>query len=160
MRKKFGKICATARDDAGYTQEQAAPELNVSTRSLSDYEQGKTIVPEDVVLTMMDIYNAQWLGYLYLQIANEVGRKILPGIEFRDVSTSLLMVQREMNHVSGTMSSMIEACSDGVITDDEQPEWMRCITEIKHQISAGLSLMFAPVQKEKSPVLAHRRLTS
>lgn len=43
------KLC---RENAGFTQSQAAELLHVSERSLSDYENGKTRVPEDLVASL------------------------------------------------------------------------------------------------------------
>ncbi|MFS8542113.1 MAG: helix-turn-helix transcriptional regulator, partial [Tissierellales bacterium] len=67
MKKRCRNIYRIARKSAGYTQEEAAELLHVSPRSLSDYEQGKTIPPDDVVCKMVEIYGARWLGYEHLR---------------------------------------------------------------------------------------------
>jgi len=49
------------RENTGFTQAQAAEILHVSERSLSDYENDKTKVPDDIVLRMSEIYSAPTL---------------------------------------------------------------------------------------------------
>ena len=46
------------RKNAGYSQEQAAELLNVSTRTLSRYESGEAIISIDILVKMSEIYNA------------------------------------------------------------------------------------------------------
>lgn len=46
----------TARNATGLSREEAAHRLYVGSRTLADYELGKTIAPPDVVLRMADVY--------------------------------------------------------------------------------------------------------
>jgi transcriptional regulator with XRE-family HTH domain len=66
------------RQAARINQDVAAESLNVSTRSLSDYETDNTIPPDDVVCRMAEIYDAPILAYMHLKTNNEVGRRYLP----------------------------------------------------------------------------------
>lgn len=65
----MSKICENrykeCRERVGFTQSQAAEMLHVSERSLSDYENNKTKVPDDVVLRMTQIYNAPTLTWCH-----------------------------------------------------------------------------------------------
>lgn len=49
------KLCRTS---AGFTQEQAAELLNIAPRTLSDCENGKTRVPDDIVDAMSNHYKS------------------------------------------------------------------------------------------------------
>ncbi|MDF2571991.1 MAG: putative prophage LambdaCh01, transcriptional regulator [Sporomusa sp.] len=158
MQTKFGKLCATARDFAGYTQESASPRLNVSPRSISAYECGKAPIPEDIVLKMMDTYNASWLGYMYLKMTNKVGELILPNIEQRALSASILDLRVEMEQVNEIQMELAKVGRDDKITTDEVPIFNSCIEKLTAVCGAIFAIAYSPLEKEKSPVLAHRRL--
>ena len=57
------KIC---RISAGLTQEQAAELLAVSQRTLSEYENGRARVPDDIVAAMVEVYNSPLIAYYHL----------------------------------------------------------------------------------------------
>jgi transcriptional regulator with XRE-family HTH domain len=158
MQTKFGKLCATARDVAGYTQETASSILNVSPRSISAYECGKAPIPEDIVLKMMDTYNASWLGYMYLKMTNKVGDLILPSIEQRALSASILDLQVEMEQVNEIQMKLAKVGRDDKITTDETTIFNSCIEKLTAVCGAIFSIAYTPLGKEKSPVLAPRRL--
>ena len=50
--KTIYKIC---REQAGYTQEQAAELLHISVRMLCRYESGEAVVPNDLVAGMVTL---------------------------------------------------------------------------------------------------------
>ncbi|NSW92860.1 MAG: helix-turn-helix transcriptional regulator, partial [Firmicutes bacterium] len=84
MQRTCGNIYQTARKVAGLTQEQAAERLNVSVRSLADYEIGKTVPKDDIVCAMMRSYGTRWLGYQHLHQGNiRDGRSCSGGNIFR-----------------------------------------------------------------------------
>ena len=157
MQTKFGKLCATARDVAGYTQESASPVLNVSPRSISAYECGKTPIPEDIILKMMDTYNARWLGYMYLKMTNKVGNLILPNIEQRALSASILDLRVEMEQVNEIQMELAKVGRDDKITTDEMPIFNLCLEKLIAVCGAIFAITYTPLVTEKSSVLAHRR---
>lgn len=152
-------IYQAARFHTDLKQEPVAEMMHISVESLRAYERGVTIPPSDVVISMIEIYCTPWLAYQHLKISNPVGQKYLPNIEFRDLPTSVLMLQKEMADIHSVSSDMIEVTCDGRIDGHEHTQWNKVTTEINHLIGAALSLLFAPSQKEKTPVLAHRRFS-
>lgn len=158
MQTSFGLACAIARDNAGFTQEQAEILLCVSVRSISDYERDHTIPSDDVVERMMQSYNAPWLGYIYLKSTNRVACQILPDIELRQLSASILDLQVEMNHVNAAQIEIAEVGRDNNVDENERPRWQRCTSELRGLVGSIFSVLMAPAQKEKTSVLAHRRL--
>lgn len=158
MNKIFGKYCKTARELAGITQEQAALLLLASWRSISDYEHGVTLPPQCTVVRMMDVYDAQWLGYQYF-ICSEIGQALnLPIIPVgRNLSSSILNLQVEMDDVIDSQKALARVCKDDVVTEDEHPTFEVCKKELTELVGAAMSIITA--QKNKTPVMAHRRGT-
>ena len=154
MKHTFGRVCAIAREESGLRQESASELLHVSTRSISDYERNITIPPQDIVLAMMKHYNAPWLGYMYLQLTNEVGRAVLPELELRQLSASILDLQVGIMEASEMHKQIAKVGRDDVIDNSEQPIWCECTNAIKSLAGAAFSVIFAPMHKEKT---AHKR---
>ena len=156
MQKAFGERCAASRSIAGFSQEIAAELLHVSLRSLSDYERGVTLPSSEVIVGMMDFYNDPMLGYEFLRL-NSVGYRLLPEIKSRQLSASILSLQVEMSHATAVQSDMAEVGCDDQVGDEERNRWQKSLEEIRHLTAATFSVLLSPIQKEKSPVLAHRR---
>ena len=154
MKHTFGKVCVIAREESGLRQEPAAELLHVSTRSLSDYERNITIPPQDIVLAMMNHYSAPWLGYMYLKLTNEVGKAVLPEIKLRQLSASILDFQVGILEASEMHKQIAKVGRDDMIDRTEQPIWCECTNAIKSLAGAAFSVLFAPIQKEKT---AHKR---
>ncbi len=143
MKRRCMNIYKTARKSAGYTQEQAAEILHVSPRSLSDYEQGKTIPPDDVVCKMVEIYGARWLGYEHLRQSSELGKKVLPPISIDDLAKSVLVLQKESSDVDEIKNNMIKIACDGIIEEHEKQTWREVTKEIFEMAGAALSVVFS-----------------
>lgn len=157
MQRKCRNIYQVARLYAGYNQETAAELINVSVESIRAYERGATIPPSATVLRMIDVYETPWLGYQHLKISDPVGQKHLPNIEFRNLPVSVLQLQKEMADTNAISGEMIEITCDGKVDKHEESRWSHVHKELRDLISAALSVIFAPLDKEKPPVLAHRR---
>ena len=62
MSENYRNIYQTARECAGYTQENAAGRLGLSVESIRAYEGGKRIPPDHVVLRMIEVYSTPYLA--------------------------------------------------------------------------------------------------
>lgn len=152
MKRDCRNIYKLARISAGLTQEKAAEILHVATRTLASYETGEVIPPADIVCSMCEIYEADWLAYCFLQSSNPVGRKYLPEIDFANLPITVLKFQKEMADASKVSGEMVEVTCDGQIDGEEQNVWGRVTREVKELVGAGLSLLFT--QKEKTAMKA------
>lgn len=136
-------IYKNARRAAGLTQEQAAEQLYVSTRSLAEYEAGRTIPPCDVVCRMVEVYKAKHLAYLHLKQSTEVGRRFLPDLHILDLPRSVLKLQKEVKDVTDINHHMVDVACDGTVDERERGEWRDIEKELLEMIGAGLSVVFA-----------------
>lgn len=150
MQARCENIYKIARKSAGLTQIQAAELINVSVRSLADYETGKTIPPDDVVAAMVEAYQAPWLAYQHLKESSELGRRYLPDIDFSDLARAVLRFQKEVGDLKEVNGELIEIACDGQISEHEKPTWQKVAKEIKEVVSAAFAILFAEGQKEKA----------
>lgn len=132
-----------ARISARYTRYQASERLNVSIRSLADYESGKTIPNSDIVLSMVEVYHADWLGYKHLRQTSALGMQVLPEIKFDDVAKSVLMLQKETNDVADVRNCMIDIAVDSKVESHEKPRWNEIEKEVKELAGAALSVIYS-----------------
>ncbi len=136
-------IYQAARNTADLTQLSAAESLLVSPRSLSDYETGKTPVPDDVACRMIEIYGVPWLAYEHLRQSTKVGQRFLPEILHTDLAKSVLKLQKEVGDLKPINADMIEIACDGTIEEHEMRKWDHIKKELRDIAGAALSLVFA-----------------
>lgn len=142
--KNYYKEC---RENANLSQEQAAELLHISVRSLSDYENGKTIPFDDVVESMVDIYHTRLLGWIHLRNTSSLAMKCIPEVqEPRSEADILLQVIFSEDDVLDIKKRMKEILKDGKITEDEIGDF----EEVKKQakIVAGKLLSIAAYEPE------------
>lgn len=154
MDKQGKTIYQTARFTTNYTGEEVAELIHKSVDSIRDYESGRTIPPDDVVNDLVELYQTPWLAYLHLKINNEVGKKHLPDVPIRQLSSSILDLQVHMNYAAAVQIDIAEVGRDNLVDKHEEPKWSNC-KEILNSLAGSLfSVLFSPIQKEKT---AHKR---
>ncbi|MEM5777669.1 MAG: helix-turn-helix transcriptional regulator [Candidatus Aenigmatarchaeota archaeon] len=142
MTKQCENIYKTARKFANLTQEEAAELLFISPRTLSEYENGRLVPPDDVVAKMVEIYQTPWLAYQHLQRSTQLGQKYLPELDSNDLPKAVLKLRKEMNDVEKINDIIVDIACDGEIRSNEKITWNKVIKEIKEMISAALSVCF------------------
>lgn len=142
MNKRYRSIYQLARNNAGLTQEQAAELLHISVRSLADYESGATTPNGDIVYDMVDIYDANWLGYEHLRQSSKVGQRCLPKLNITDLAQSVLSLQKESTDVENIKPCMIKIASNGKVDDHEVERWEEVTKEILEMAGAALSVVY------------------
>jgi len=148
MQSQCENIYKTARKHAGLTQNEASELLFISPRTLSEYENGRLIPPDDVVAKMVEVYKTPWLAYQHLQSSSMLGQKYLPELDFLDLSAAVVKLRKELNDVERLNDAIFEIASDGEINEEERITWDRVIKEIREMISASLALCFTNTYKD------------
>lgn len=144
MYEQWVNIYQTARESSGLTQEKAAERIGVSTESIRIYESGKRIPPDDVVVRMVDIYDARYLAYQHIKENVKAAGSLIPSnVEIKDLPTAVLRLQKEVNDFMKIREQMIDITCDGVISEDERPAWNRITKELDDISRAIMSLNFA-----------------
>lgn len=154
MNIPFGRLAAIARANAGLSQEKASELLHVSIRTLSNYENGITTVPDGTVYQMMRLYDSVELGWNYLLDTSSVARDLISDIRFScGVASGALGLEVSTNEFLNVRNAFNRICLDDIITQDEQPLYEKCREKIKMLIGTGISALIAT---KKEPVTRQR----
>lgn len=121
----------TAREQAGLSQEEAAWKLHIGRRTLSDYENQKTLVPPDVLDAMAYLYKKPSLRNMYCTEYCPLGR-LHDRIEDTEFSTAVLALINEHNHLGDLLKELIAIAADGKITEDELDKYKAVDREMGH----------------------------
>lgn len=142
MRSECENIYKLARKSAELTQEKAAELLNVSLRSLADYEGGKTIPPDDIVCSMAKVYKTDWLGYLHLK-TSETGKRYLPDLHLVDLPRSVLYLQKQIHELQSLRDKIVDIACDGSISVEELEQWNKISKNLTSMAGACIGLVIS-----------------
>ncbi|RKI37942.1 XRE family transcriptional regulator [bacterium D16-51] len=95
LNKQIGERCRKARETAGYTQEQLADQIGVSTQFLSDAERGVTGMSVNTIVKLCGILNIS-ADFLLL------------GMEEPDGAESPLSIYTRMKRLSPQERELVE----------------------------------------------------
>ena len=132
----------TARSAAGLTQEAAAERLGLSVESLRAYETGGRIPPNEAVERMVILYNAQHLAYQHLRETNELYNRIVPQVDERSLMEAALRTHNRLSQIEkrGSLDRLLEIAEDDRIDEDERPEFLAIVAELREIVRGALEL--------------------
>ena len=142
MPEECRNIYKNARRAAGFTQESAAEQLGVSVESVRAYETGQRIPPNDVVEQMVICYNAQRLAYQHLHETNILMARVVPALEQRSVLEVAVRIYNRMTRFQAKhgVDRLLAIAEDGVVDQDERPEFNAIVEDFREIIKSGLEL--------------------
>ena len=141
VRKIEKNIYQKARDISGYTQERAAELLDLSVESIRAYETDKTLPNPHTVMQMVQIYGVQHLSYQHLEKMDKC--KTLPKLILRSLEGASLNYRKESRDIDELWNKYEDIVHDGVITIDEVPPAERFLKELKEEVAAATSMIYA-----------------
>jgi transcriptional regulator with XRE-family HTH domain len=127
----------TARNKAGLTREEAAHRIFVGTRTLADYELGRTIAPPDVVMRMAEVYREPTLPADYCATVCPIGQVLAHCVERSEFAVTVMRVLKEFNDVERLRDNLIKIASDGRVNPHEVEEFtviLKELVELERQI--------------------------
>lgn len=131
MERNFGIIFKNARNTAGLTQERWAESLGVSVDAVQNYEYGRNFPTEETVLLMADISGYKILPYQYMSMKSRIGGELLPdlseAISLPKAVLNLILALNDMQ--KSIIPKLMEMAADGRITEDEIPNFERCMQQ-------------------------------
>ncbi|WP_195278930.1 helix-turn-helix transcriptional regulator [Clostridium sp. J1101437_171009_A5] len=135
-------IYKTSRHAAGLTQEAAAERLGISVESVRAYETGQRLPPNDVVELMVILYNAQHLAYQHLRETNALYGRIVPPLEERSLIEAAVRIYNRVGRFTQqhSLERLMEIAEDNVIDDEERPEFMAIVAELRDIVQSVLEI--------------------
>lgn len=119
-----------ARNRAKLSREESAHRLYIGTRTLADYESGRTIAPPDVVMRMSDVYQEQALPADYCSVVCPIGQVLAHSINRSEFAVTVLRVLKEFADVERLRDNLIHIASDGKINPHEETEFKAIMKEM------------------------------
>ena len=120
----------TARSTAGLSRECAAHQLYIGTRTLADYESGRTIAPPDVALRMAEVYKEPALPADYCAKVCPIGQVLAHSVERSEFAVTVLRVLRELSDVEQLRDRLIEIAADGELRQHEVDDFESILKEV------------------------------
>ena len=123
--KEDKNVYFLAREEAGLTRAQASELIGtISESRLEKLETGKTaIVPEDVV-DMSLAYKKPELCNYYCTHECRIGKDSVPEVKNASLSEIVLGMLAALNSLDDQKNRLIDITADGVISDDELPDFV------------------------------------
>lgn len=145
MQENYRNICRIARRAAGLTQERFAEALDVSVESIRLYETERGMPSDDVVTRMIEISGLPVLGYWHLLNKSRIAADILPKLDEVPLPQAVIQLICRMRefaarHSADTLMSIAE---DGVIDDEERPQFDAIVGELSAIVKAAMQLRYA-----------------
>ena len=129
--KEDKNVYFVAREEAGLTRAQASELIGtISESRLEKLETGKTaIVPEDVV-DMSLAYKKPELSNYYCTHECRIGKDSVPEVKSSSLSEIVLGMLAALNSLDDQKNRLIDITADGVISDDELPDFVHIQKEL------------------------------
>ena len=123
--KENKNIYFEAREKAGLTRAEASELIGtISESRLEKLETGKTaILPEDVV-DMARAYKRPELCNYYCTHECRIGKDTVPEVKASSLSEIVLGMLAALNSLDSQKNRLIDITADGVISDDELPDFV------------------------------------
>lgn len=138
-------IYKKARMAAGITQERAAELLDISTRSLADYEAGVRFPPDWLVSAMLDVYNLQILAVQHLRLSAQLARNIIPDVPDLCLSqAALTFVDAVYDFAEDRLTrELIDIAKDGRVSEEEQERFATVVKRINELTATAMAIVYA-----------------
>lgn len=127
-----------SRKKAGLSIEEAAARLHISPRTLSNYEDSKTIPSPEVILSMSKEYKQPFITKLYCKECCAIGKcysyEILNNVDL-DLSSVLMSLQTEVNEAMQVLPKMSKLIRNKKHREDfSKEEWKEFIKSLHEWI--------------------------
>lgn len=157
MPEDYSNIYKIARRAAGFTQESAAEQLEISVDSVRAYETSQRLPPSEIVERMVVCFHAPQLAYQHLHETNALISRVIPQLEQRNILEVAIRIYNRMRNFSqdSCLERLMAIAEDGRIDDTERPEFDEIIEELRSIIQSGLELEIfcspEPAAKKERP---------
>lgn len=135
-------IYKSAREKTVFTQESVAEQLHISVESIRAYETGKRRPADDMVVSMMELYEYPYLGYQHLMSSPlcDLLPEVVPySMEQAAMRLVRLLDKFDKNNQDDTL---LEIAEDGLVSSDELEDYQNIMDELEEIMEAAMALNF------------------
>ena len=164
MPEDYSNIYKIARRAAGYTQESAAEQLDISVDSVRAYETYQRTPPNEIVERMVICFHAPQLAYQHLHETSGLVSRIIPQLEQRSILEVAIRIYNRMRSFTqgSCLDRLMAIAEDGRVDETEWPEFEAIVEELRSIIQSGLELEIfcasdPPKKKERPEAATSRR---
>jgi len=144
MEQDYRNIYRNARRTAGLTQERWAEVLGISPDSVRQYETGKTLPSDAVVLAMAEVAGQPIVGYWHLVNKSRVAGRILPDVKIRPLPEAVLNLLGRVEDFSRSgLEDLKHLAADGKISADEVVAFGEALAQLRELIAAAYEIEFS-----------------
>lgn len=144
MEQECRNIYKNARITAGLTQERWAEVLGISPDAVRQYEGGRIVPSDAVVIAMAETAGLPILGYWHLVAKSRVADAILPEVRIRTLPEAVLSLLCRVEDFSrGGLEDLKRLAADGRISADEVVAFGEALAELREVIAAAYELEYA-----------------
>ncbi len=119
-----------ARNKRRLSREEAAYRLYIGSRTLADYESGRTVAPPDVVMRMAEVYEEPTLTADYCSTICPIGQVLAHSVDRSEFAVTVLRVLKEFADVERVKERLVCIAADGELHEQETGEFEAILKEM------------------------------
>lgn len=145
-------IYRNARQVSGLTQERWAEALGLSAEAVRQYEAGKILPSDEVVLRMAETACYHIVCYQHMLNKSRVAAELLPGVDDVSLPQAVLQLLKRMRDFDRRhrLDDLLTIAEDGVVDDTERPDFDEIVSELMEMFSAAMSVRFSQTNNENT----------
>lgn len=129
--KENKNIYFTSRESQGLTREAASEKLQfISSDRIEKIENEKTFPhPEEVLAMAKEYKNPSLCNYFCSQVC-PIGQEYVPVVNVKDLSQITVEMMVSLNNLLKGRDRLLEITVDGIISEDEMPDFLQIQEEL------------------------------
>ena len=132
----------SARKVAELSQEAAAELLDISVRSLADYETALRVPPNATVIRMVEEYRTPWLALAHLKNTSGPLGVLPEDITIQSLPTATLTLIDRATALADEYRRLVKITADGRIDENEEQDFDEIKEAIRGVIAAGFQILY------------------
>lgn len=144
MKADYRNIYQNARQTAGLTQERWAEVLGITPEAVRQYESGKIMPSDLIVLRMSEVAGQQIVCYWHLLNKSRIAAALLPDVAHVPLPEAVLSLLMQISALQETaLADLIRIAADGKVDKIERPAYDRAVAQLAELIQAALRVQLA-----------------
>ena len=130
-----------SRENAGLTREAASEKMEFMTEDrIERIESAKSAPHPDEVLAMAEAYDDPILVNRYCTNECPIGRKYVTAVNDEELASIVINIVDSVNGLNNLKDRLIGITADGVITEEERPDFYKILSYLERVSSAAGTL--------------------